>query len=157
MKAFDALFGLVAIALDDQAAAGPIVWELQSFRDTLLDRSWAYFNYFELAYNDAIRTISRPDLDDRIADVEVEGLHLLPQSILGLATPAALRMDPAHFSPSGQFVGFSMLPSSSRQCSRTTIPRRQRLAPAWMFQRTRLLISFVGRGFQQPIGRLART
>jgi len=110
MKAFDALFGLVAIALDDQAAAGPIVLELQSFRDTLLDRSWAYFNYFELAYNDAIRTISRPDPGDRIADVEVEGLHLLPQSILGLATPAALRMDPAHFSPSGQFVGFSMLP-----------------------------------------------
>jgi hypothetical protein len=38
------------------------------------------------------------------------GLHWLPQSILGLATPAALRIDPAHFSPSGQFVGFSMLP-----------------------------------------------
>jgi hypothetical protein len=56
------------------------------------------------------RTISRPDPGDRIADVEVEGLHWLPQSILGLATPAALRIDPAHFSPSGQFVGFSMLP-----------------------------------------------
>jgi hypothetical protein len=110
MKAFDALFGLVAIALDDQAAAAPILSELQSFRDSLLARSGAYFNYFELAYDDAIRTISRPNRGDWISDVEVAGLDLLPQSTLGLATPAALRIDPAYFLPSRRSVGFSMLP-----------------------------------------------
>jgi len=111
MKAFDALFGLVAIALAHPAAAIPVLSELRSLRAIHVDHRTAYSDYFELEYDDAIRTISRPELIKQDADVEIPGLGWRPQSQQGLATRAALRTDPARFSASRRFVGFSILPT----------------------------------------------
>ena len=57
MKAFDALFGLVAIALDRKALARSILSEIRSLKQTLDGRHVAHTYYFRMEYDDAMRTI----------------------------------------------------------------------------------------------------
>ena len=62
-----------------------------------------------MEYEDAMRTISEAGTGEETS-VEVAELGWRSQSRVGFATRAALCTDPASFSPSGRFVGFSILP-----------------------------------------------
>ena len=109
MKAFDALFGLVAIALDRKALARSILSEIRSLKQTLDGRHVAHTHYFRMEYDDAMRTILEAGAGQQTS-LEMRELGWGFQSGVGLATRAALSTDPASFSASGRFVGFSILP-----------------------------------------------
>ena len=109
MKAFDALFGLVAIALDRKALARSILSEIRSLKQTLDGRHVAHTYYFRMAYDDAMRTMLEAGAGQQTS-LEMRELGWGFQSRVGLATRAALSTDPASFSASGRFVGFSILP-----------------------------------------------
>jgi hypothetical protein len=110
MKAFDALFGLVAIALGRKASASGILSEIRSLKETPIGRRVQHNDYFRMAYDDAIRTISEAGASEQAAKVEDQYLHWRSENETGFATRAALCADPASFSASGRFVGFSILP-----------------------------------------------
>ena len=63
-----------------------------------------------MAYDDAIRVISEATFREEADDAEIPSLLWRAQPRMGLATRAALTADPASFSASGRFVGFSILP-----------------------------------------------
>jgi hypothetical protein len=109
MKAFDALFGLVAIALDRKDSAASILSEVRSLKQAIVDRYVTHADYFRLEYDDAMRTILEAGAGQQTS-VEMRELGWGSQSGVGLATRAALCTDPASFSASGRFVGFSILP-----------------------------------------------
>ena len=109
MKAFDALFGLVAIALDRKDSASSILSEIRSLKRAFVDRQVAHVEYFRMEYDDAMRTISEAGAGQQTS-VEMRELGWGFQSRVGLATREALCTDPASFSASGRFVGFSILP-----------------------------------------------
>jgi len=109
MKAFDALFGLVAIALSRKAAVASILSEIRSLKEALGGRQVEHAYYFRMAYDDAIRVISESTFSEE-TDTEIPSLLWRAQSRMGLATRAALTADPTSFSASGRFVGFSILP-----------------------------------------------
>ena len=110
MKAFDALFGLAAIALGRKIAAASILVEVRSLKEALGGRHVAHADYFRMAYDDAIRVISEAASGEQADDDEMRNLDWRAQPRMGLATRAALCTDPASFSASGRFVGFSLLP-----------------------------------------------
>jgi hypothetical protein len=110
MKAFDALFGLVAIALDREAHAKSILSEIRSLKQTLDGRHVAHTDYFRMAYDDAIRVISEAGSTEQAEEAEIQDLDWGTRPRMGLATQAALCTDPASFSASRRFVGFSILP-----------------------------------------------
>ncbi len=110
MKAFDALFGLVAIALGRKVVAASILSEIRSLKEALGSRHVAHADYFRMAYDDAIRVISEAASGEQPDDAKMRNLDWLAQPRMELATRAALCTDPASFSASGRFVGFSILP-----------------------------------------------
>ena len=110
MKAFDALFGLVAIALDCKVAAPSVLSQIRSLKQTIDRRHVANADYFRMAYDDAIRVISGAASGEQPDDAEIRNLGWWAQPRMELATRAALCTDPASFSASGRFVGFSILP-----------------------------------------------
>jgi hypothetical protein len=109
MKAFDALFGLVAIALHRTDSASSILSEIRSLKQAFVDRQVAHVEYLRMENDDAMRTISEAGARQQTS-VEMRELGSEFQSRVGLATRAALCTDPASFSASGRFVGFSILP-----------------------------------------------
>lgn len=110
MKAFDALFGLVAIALDRKDSAASILSEIRSLKQAFVhDRHVSHADYFRMEYDDAMRTILEAGAGQQTS-VEMRELGWGFQSGVGLATRAALCTDPASCSASGRFVGFSILP-----------------------------------------------
>jgi len=111
MKAFDGLFGLVAIALGRKVVAASILSEIGSLKRALDGRHVEHADYFEMAYHDAIRVISEAESREQADDAEILNLDWRTQPRIGCATRAALCTDPASFSASGRFVGFSILPA----------------------------------------------
>jgi len=69
----------------------------------------AHTYYFRMEYDDAMRTILEAGAGQQTS-LEMRELGWGFQSGVGLATRAALSTDPASFSASGRFVGFSILP-----------------------------------------------
>jgi hypothetical protein len=110
MKAFDALFGLAAIALSRKVVAASILSEIRSLKEALGNQHLAHADYFRMAYDDAMRVISEAAYREQATDAEMRNLDWgAPR--MGLATRAGLCTDPASFSASGRFVGFSILPT----------------------------------------------
>ena len=110
IKVFDALYGLSAIALGDPDICKSVLAELRSLRATLKRRYLEHSTLIEAAFDDAIKTISAPvfDLDD--SDWEIRSLGWHAPLKQGLATPGALRADPASINSSGRFLGLVVLP-----------------------------------------------
>jgi len=129
MKAFDALFGLVAIALGRKVVAASILSEIGFLKRALDGRHVEHADYFEMAYHDAIRVISEAESREQADDAEILNLDWRAQPRIGFATRAALCTDPASFSASGRFVGFSLLPilisaaPEERYCATATLWR----------------------------------
>lgn len=109
-KMFDALFGLAAIALGDPPAAAAIASEIRSLRRWHVVGEAALSTHVVQAYDDALALIdgNAPWAGDGAAEVAALGWR--SPSIWGLATPVALRTDPAVVTRSGHLLGFAVLP-----------------------------------------------
>lgn len=109
-KAFDALFGLAAVALGNPGLAPSIAAEVRLLRRLADADGNLSSSYVRHAYADAIALI------DGTADwvgndaAEIEALGWAAGSPAGLATDMALRTDPAIITPSGHLLGFTILP-----------------------------------------------
>jgi hypothetical protein len=105
MMVFDGLFGLTAIALANPASKTSIMMELSGLRNanfTLAQNRSVYL----VSYESAVRALAGPLVERR----EFRELHWLAGSAMGMATRPALIGDPTALSPSGEYLGFSMLP-----------------------------------------------
>ena len=109
-KAFDALFGLAAIALGQPGLSASIAAEvrlLQRLSDAGGRLSSPYVGH---AYADAIAVIEgTADWAEGDAE-EIEALGWTPEAPSGLATELALRTDPAIITQSGHLLAFLILP-----------------------------------------------
>lgn len=109
MKAFDALYGLTAIALAIPHSARPLEKELRSLRAILDRREVQDRSYFELAYEDAI-TLIAGSFGSQDSPPEYAALGWDKKPGRGLATRAAFCQDPAAIMPSRRLLGFIALP-----------------------------------------------
>ena len=109
-KVFDALFGLAAIALGDPPAAAAIASEIRSLRRWHVAGEATPSTHVVQAYDDALALIDgkAPWAGDGAAEVTALGWR--EPSPYGLATPVALRTDPAVVTRSGHLLGFAVLP-----------------------------------------------
>jgi len=123
MKAFDALFGLVAIALDRKDSAASILSDIRALKQAFLGWHVAHADYFRMEYEDAMRTISEARAGGETS-LEMQELCWRSQSRVGFATRAALRSDPPAFPLRVDLWGFLYCPSCSRQRLRNIIVRR---------------------------------
>jgi hypothetical protein len=110
IKVFDALYGLSAIALGNPDICKPVLAELRSLRATLKQRYLEHSVLIEAAFDDAIKTISAPVFELDGSDWEIRTLGWHAPLKQGLATPGALRADPASINSSGRFLGLVVLP-----------------------------------------------
>lgn len=109
-KVFDALFGLAAIALGDPPAAAAIAAEIRSLRRWYVAGEANPSTHVVQAYDDALALIggNAPWAGDGAAEVAALGWR--SAAPYGLATPVALRTDPAVVTRSGHLLGFAVLP-----------------------------------------------
>jgi hypothetical protein len=109
-KAFDALFGLTAVALGNPGLSSSIAAEVHLLR-RLADAGGRLSSpYVRQAYGDAIELIEGT-ADWAAGDgEEIEALGWKMESPAGLATELALRTDPAIITQSGHLLGFLILP-----------------------------------------------
>ncbi|HEY2610919.1 MAG TPA: hypothetical protein VGI94_08935 [Reyranella sp.] len=109
-KAFDALFGLTAVALGNPGLSSSIAAEVHLLR-RLADAGGRLSSpYVRQAYGDAIELIEGT-ADWAAGDgEEIEALGWKIESPAGLATELALRTDPAIITQSGHLLGFLILP-----------------------------------------------
>jgi len=110
VRVFDALYGLSAIALEDVDAARTVLAELRSINSALKRRTLEHLPLIEAAFSGAIETISEPDFELDDSDWQIRLLGWQRTSDPGLATPGALRADPATILSSGRYLGLAVLP-----------------------------------------------
>jgi hypothetical protein len=107
IKAFDALFGLSAIALSDFSVAPAVLKEIELRRQSVTVSSGRVSRIFDHAIA-VIGAIGEP------SHIDSGLLHRLGWSDIGekhgLSTNAALTLDPTSETDAGQFLGFALLP-----------------------------------------------
>jgi hypothetical protein len=111
LRIFDALFGLSAIGLAAPGAASSIIKEIRTLVHFMDSRTLPYADNLKMIYADAIATLCGQYMKERKALLEAVGLKWQRSSSHGLATKAAMRLDPATFSADGRFLGFAILPT----------------------------------------------
>lgn len=145
-KTFDALFGLAAIALGDPRAAASIAAEIRLLRRGLV----APTIHVAQAYDDAIAVIEGNAAWAGGEASEIEALGWRPQAAQGLATPVALRTDPAVITRSGHLLGFIMLPTAVATPTTLFNPDRTLVQPGVQTTPTEI-VAEVLRGAWMPI------
>jgi hypothetical protein len=154
-KVFDALFGLAAIALGDPPAAAAIAAEIRSLRRWHLAGEATPSTHVVQAYADALDLIegNAPWAGDGAAEVAALGWRSLPPQ--GLATPVALRTDPAVVTRSGHLLGFAVLPTVLATPVALFNPDRTVVHPAAQATASEI-VAEVLRGAWTPIAPAAR-
>ncbi|MBL6612622.1 MAG: hypothetical protein ISP49_15430 [Reyranella sp.] len=109
-RAFDALFGLAAIALGNPTLAPSIAADIRLLRRGADARGGLTSPYVRHAYADAIALIDRTASWAGGDAEEIVALGWAAGSSSGLATDIALRTDPAIVTQSGHLLGFVTLP-----------------------------------------------
>ena len=109
-KAFDALFGLAAIALGNPGLASSITAEVRLLQRLHDGGTRPPSPYIRLAYADALALIEEEADWTRGDAEEIEALGWSDVASNGLATETALRTDPAIVTQSGHLLGFLILP-----------------------------------------------
>jgi hypothetical protein len=111
-KAFDALFGLTAIALGQPGLSASIAAEVRLLH-RLADAGGRLSSpHIRQTYADAIAVIEgTADWAGGDAE-EIEALGWAPEAPTGLATEPALRTDPAIITPSSHLLAFVILPAA---------------------------------------------
>lgn len=126
-KAFDALFGLAAIALTYPGVAPAIATELRQLRGSVDESTNIGVEYIMLAYEDAIALIEDGGIFPGGVYPEVRALGWRDRSPRGLATEQALRADPTAITKSGHYLGFAALPTILRTPIGSFNPDKSRL------------------------------
>ena len=109
-KAFDALFGLAAIALGQPGLAASIAAEVRLLQRLADAGGRSSSPYIRHTYADALAVIEgTADWAGGDAE-EIEALGWTPEGQTGLATEPALRTDPAIITQSGHLLAFVILP-----------------------------------------------
>jgi hypothetical protein len=111
LKAFDALFGLCAIGLSDEAAIDSILREITRQAAAAGRRQIVGAELAEVAFRSAIAALQR--CRARVAHVTESTASLFwhSQSPDGLATVEAFRADPTFVDVRGEMIGFAALPT----------------------------------------------
>lgn len=111
LKSFDALFGLLAIALDQEPIAAHVVAEIQRIRRASHRRA-PFDALVETMTATALNVLRDPTTArlrfDRIGSL---GMDRQSRSTGGFLTPAALRRDPTEILRSGEMLGLVALPT----------------------------------------------
>jgi hypothetical protein len=112
LKKFDALFGLLAIALDQESVATHVVAEIQRIRRGPSRRRAPFDSLVETMTATALNVLRDP-ATARLQFDQIGSLRMDRQSRAtdGLLTPAALRQDPTEVLVSGQMLGLLALPT----------------------------------------------
>jgi hypothetical protein len=110
LRAFDALFGLSAIGVTAPGAASSIIKEIRTVAQ-FIDGRTLYADHRKLACADAIALLRGEDVNERQTLLEDAGLRWQRNSSHGLATKAAMRLDPATFTADGRLLGLAILPT----------------------------------------------
>lgn len=108
MIAFDALFGLTAIALSDASALPAILKGVQDSQVGHLERT--HSRHVEAAYGNAIDLLTRGASQPKKGRAVFPRLDWRSGGANGLATRAGRFSDPTALSEHGFYIGFSMLP-----------------------------------------------
>ena len=112
IKSFDALFGLLAIALDQESIAAHVVAEIQRIRRGPSHHA-AHFDALVETMTATAVNVLRDPASARIHFDQIGSLGMDRQSRAtgGLLTPAALRQDPTEILVSGEMLGLLALPT----------------------------------------------
>jgi hypothetical protein len=112
LKSFDALFGLLAIALDQKSMAPHVVTEIQRIRRGASHRG-APFDALTDTMTDTALNVLRNPATARLQFDQIGSLAMDRQSRAtgGFLTPAALRQDPTQILLSGEMLGLLALPT----------------------------------------------
>jgi hypothetical protein len=111
LKSFDALFGLLAIALDQEQIAAHVVAEIQHIRRA--SRGRAPFDALVETMTATALNVLRDPTSARLRFDQIGSLGMDRQSRStgGFLTPAALRQDPTEILWSGEMLGLLALPT----------------------------------------------
>jgi hypothetical protein len=122
MKVFDALFGLVAIACTEESAFEPVREGIVRVERTLRSHRMPGQDYADLAFQTAAESL-------RIWDRGLEPpKHILARlgwnsnGRAGLATRAALTLDPTDLGTTGEMIGLAVLPAILRSTTAHHFP-----------------------------------
>jgi hypothetical protein len=125
MKSFDALFGLLAIALDQQPIAAHVVAEIQRIRRAPSHRGTPYDALVETMTATVLNVLRDPAIArlqfDQIGSLAVDRQS---RAARGFLTPAALRQDPTEILPSGRMLGLLALATFVGAPAQTYYPVR---------------------------------
>jgi hypothetical protein len=111
MKSFDAIFGLVAIALDQPNLAGDLVTELVKLQGILARQPFPHGSYTNRAIETAVEVLREPDAAQREFKSRVGFADDCQECGLSkMFAAATLRSDPADILPSGKHLGLIALP-----------------------------------------------
>jgi len=110
LKSFDALFGLLAIALDRESSAAHIVAEIERIRRRASQRGAAFDALADTMTDTALSVLRDPATARRQFD-QIGSLAMDRRSRAagGFLTPAALRQDPTVILSSGEMLGLLAL------------------------------------------------
>ena len=129
MKLFDALFGLAAIALSDNAAHESIANRILVESTNAAHRHIVGAEFAGAAFRSAINCLIRTQNADAREAVFLDRLSWRPGSLRGLATRDAFRLDPTDLDENGEMIGFSALPHVVRATSPLHYPLRPGALP----------------------------
>jgi len=111
LKSFDALFGLLAIALDQEPIAAHVVAEIQRIRRASHRRA-PFDTLVETMTATALNVLRDPTSARlRFDQIGSLGMDRQSRSTGGFLTPAALRQDPTEILLSGEMLGLLALPT----------------------------------------------
>jgi hypothetical protein len=123
-KAFDALFGLAAIALAHDHVLAPITKAVIAAQNRSIDRITTGAEQAPWMFRSAIAALRRW-ADERQADpLALRQLSWDVGASVGLATRQAFRLDPSDIDARGQVLGFGALPAIMQASPGEHFPRR---------------------------------
>lgn len=114
MKVFDALFGLVAIACAEDSAFEPVVEGIARIEQTMRSHRMPGQDYAHLAFQTAADSLHVRDRGLEPPAHILARLGWNSNGRAGLATRAALTLDPTDLGTTGEMIGLAALPAILR-------------------------------------------
>jgi hypothetical protein len=111
LKVFDALFGLTAIALSDEAAFDSVLAGINSEAPVAVRRDIQGRALAETAFRSAIGVLQRWQAHAATFTESLDALSWQPGAAEGLATFEAFRADPTRLDRRGEMIGLAALPA----------------------------------------------
>lgn len=108
-KIFDALFALSAVAISQPGESDAIRRQIELLKAATVNRQVQHMASVQQAYEDALHAIDCAPECERSTRQGGDPLGQRASAARGLATPGAMRCDPAGIADSRRFLGFSVI------------------------------------------------